>query len=374
MTVRKAGIFAALVALAGVGCAPEPGPVRYHAPDAIPQRLSEWQLFELRGNRLVPHEETVRYELNTPLFSDYALKLRTLWMPAGTAATYDEAREFDFPAGTILTKTFHYAVAERDGAFRRIDAEAMPGDDGGLDLDAHRLVETRLLVRHDDGWHAYPYVWNEAGDEAFLSIAGAAFEFRFASGESFPYLVPDANQCAACHTPDFRDKALRPLGLKAHQLNRTIDYTSGSSNQLAYWKQTGRLAGFDIDADAAPQSARWHDPGDATLDELVRAYLDANCAHCHNPHGPADTSALSLTIDAAVDRRFGICKPPVAVGRGSGDRPYDIYPGRPELSITLFRMQDTDPAIMMPELGRTTVHVEAVAMLREWIAALPGGC
>ena len=82
-----------------------------------------------------------------------------------------------------------------------------------------------------------------------------------------------------------------------------------------------------------------------------------------------EASAASL-----LDRHFGICKPPVAVGRGSGDRPYDIYPGRPELSILVYRMEHSDPAIAMPELGRGVVHAEGVAVIRDWIAAMNGDC
>ncbi|MBT8428949.1 MAG: hypothetical protein KJN79_03460, partial [Gammaproteobacteria bacterium] len=62
------------------------------------------------------------------------------------------------------------------------------------------------------------------------------------------------------------------------------------------------------------------------------------------------------------------------VGRGSGDRPYDIYPGRPDKSILLYRMQHSDPAIAMPELGRAAVHEEAVALIRDWIAGMEGDC
>jgi len=40
----------------------------------------------------------------------------------------------------------------------------------------------------------------------------------------------------------------------------------------------------------------------------------------------------------------------------------------------LYRMQQTDPAIAMPELGRSTVHAEGVALIHDWIAAMPGSC
>ena len=75
-----------------------------------------------------------------------------------------------------------------------------------------------------------------------------------------------------------------------------------------------------------------------------------------------------------MNRAFGVCKPPVAVGRGSGNRPYDIFPGKPEQSILLYRMEHDDPAIMMPELGRAVAHDEAVQLIRVWIANLPGDC
>jgi hypothetical protein len=141
--------------------------------------------------------------------------------------------------------------------------------------------------------------------------------------------------------------------------------------QLSHWADSGILDGVPA---SPPVGVRWAAPGDATLAERAAAYLDANCAHCHNARGPADTSGLDLAIGAPVDRRYGVCKPPVAVGRGSGDRPYDIYPGRPDDSILLFRMEHTDPAIAMPELGRSTVHREGVLLIRDWIAALRGDC
>jgi hypothetical protein len=37
-------------------------------------------------------------------------------------------------------------------------------------------------------------------------------------------------------------------------------------------------------------------------------------------------------------------------------------------------MQQTDPAIAMPELGRSTVHEEAIELIVEWIKSLPGEC
>ena len=363
-----------LALLTITGCSQDRRQVTLHPVDEFPQRLSEWHVLIVDGNRLRLNNAVIPYDLNMPLFSDYALKLRTVWMPEGEGAVYREDREFDFPVGTILSKTFHYRSAD-SGGLQKLDGEARLASDGSLNLDEHRMVETRLLVHYEDGWRGLPYVWNEQQTEAFLEIAGSQFEYRFAGNagqeESFIYIVPDMNQCAACHAPDHSSKKIRPLGLKAYQLNREFAYVDGTRGQLDYWSASGRLTEV---ATVPPQIARWTKRGEESLDELARAYLDVNCGHCHNPLGAADTSALNLNLDAQVDRSFGICKPPVAVGRGSGNRPYDIYPGKPDESILLYRMEHDDPAIMMPELGRALSHEEGVAVIRQWIAALTGDC
>ena len=357
-----------IAALCLVACSPSPDPVTLHPADAVPDRLSDWHVVHADGKRLTMNAGVIPYELNMPLFSDYALKLRTAWMPAGEAATYREDREFDFPVGTILSKTFHYRYGE-DG-LQKLDAEAELDEDGALDLSRHRVVETRLLVHHEAGWKAYPYVWNDQQTEAFLEVAGAEFAFNFGE-QAFTYIVPDMNQCAGCHVPDFTTRAIRPIGPQAHQLNRDYAYADGERNQLDYWSDSGRLQGSNV---PSPRSPRWSNRDREDIDDVARAYLDANCAHCHNPQGPADTSALDLSLTAEMNREYGICKPPVAVGRGSGNRPYDIFPGKPEQSILLYRMQHDDPAIMMPELGRAMSHAEAVDLIADWITGLPGDC
>jgi uncharacterized repeat protein (TIGR03806 family) len=346
--------------------------VVFHDAEAVPERLSDWGLVIADGNRLRLNDGVVPYELNTPLFSDYALKLRTVWLPEGTSAAYDEDRELEFPLGTIISKTFHY---ERLGEFvRQQDRESALNNEGFLDLDDYVLIETRLLVRYKEGWQAFPYVWNSTQDDAVLEIAGDQREIVLAVGDilnPITYIVPDANQCAGCHVTDHTAKELRPIGPKAWQLNRDYSWWRNPESQLENWAANGLLEGFAGDA---PDGVRWSAPGDATVEQRARAYLDANCAHCHNPRGAADTSALHLNIDAPVNRLYGVCKTPVAVGRGSGDRPFDIYPGRPQDSILVFRMQHTDPAIAMPELGRSAIHAEGVKLVSDWIASLNGEC
>jgi hypothetical protein len=115
----------------------------------------------------------------------------------------------------------------------------------------------------------------------------------------------------------------------------------------------------------------WNDPNTGTLAERARAWLEMNCAHCHNPAGPAQQSGLDLRMAQADLTRGGLWKSPVAAGRGSGGRWYDIVPGKPDASILVYRIASTEPGVMMPELGRRLVDEEGLALVREWIASLP---
>lgn len=367
---------ACLLLLAGlVAC--ERTPVTLHAPDQLPESLADWGLMHADGSYLSLHESVHLYALNTPLFSDYALKLRTIWLPEGKQAAFREHGTLDFPVGTIISKTFFYEKAPDFGPNRfavlKTGSAALPESDPGLDLERYVLLETRLLVRYDDGWKAIPYVWNRAQDSAQLAIAGDVIDIEHVTDsttDAFTYLVPDVNQCSGCHVVDHSSKRLQPIGPSAWQLNRNGVAASVAHNQLQAWAAAGWLADLP---EALPAGIDWTDPAHS-LEQRARAYLDSNCAHCHNDKGAADTSALDLTIDAVAGRQSGICKPPVAVGRGSGDRPYDIFPGHPEKSILLYRMQETAPEIAMPELGRSTVHTEAVTLIGEWIASLDEMC
>ena len=106
----------------------------------------------------------------------------------------------------------------------------------------------------------------------------------------------------------------------------------------------------------------------------ARAYLDINCGHCHNPKGPGNTSGLWLDAATQEPLRLGRCKLPIAAGKGTGDFSHDIVPGQPDASILSYRMASKDPSAMMPELGRSVVHVEGVQLIRDWIASMRGTC
>ncbi len=341
-------VWAALIVL-GSGCS---HPVRSHLDEPYPKKLSAWGLFTGKAAQLKPNRGVVPYDLNTPLFSDYAAKYRFVWMPAGTSATYHATEAFEFPIGTIFSKTFAYPDSQHSGKLR--------------------LLETRLLVRGVAGWATLPYVWNSCQTEAVLEVAAdpRVVHWTHASGEkmTIDYVIPNVNQCKECHE---KSKATVPIGPKARNLNKDYEYPEGRENQLAHWARIGYLNGVPT---GAPRTAIWDDPKSGSLEARARSYLDINCGHCHNPEGSANTSGLYLTSSQADLMRLGVCKVPVSAGHGAGDLLFDVVGGRPEESILLRRMDSTTPKVMMPELGRTVVHHEGVELIREWIRSLHGKC
>jgi len=378
MLAAAALIALSISLLAGCG---EAGGVRTFAPDAYPERLSAWGLFEVDSGTLRLADDLEPYDLNTPLFTDYAQKLRAIWMPPGTSAVYSDNETFDFPVGTVIAKTFFYPLAGQSADARGEppgDAGTVlasfdwPGDGASLERATVRLMETRLLVHQADGWDALPYVWH--GDDAYLKIAGdlemVTIELPDGAETEFPYIVPSRNQCASCHATNHSNGAILPIGPKARHLNRA--YLGRSGNQLADWAAAGRLEGLPATPDV-PANADFTNTSAPTA-ERARAYLDTNCGHCHNAHGAADTSGLLLDAGVVSTRHLGLCKPPIAAGGGSGGRAYSIVPGAPDESILIYRVESTDPGNMMPELGRSLVHREGVALLRNWIAGLDGEC
>lgn len=345
-------------------------------------KLSDYNLFaDSADPTRNPNAGGIPYDLSTPLFTDYASKYRFVFIPEGEKATYSEHEAFDFPVGTVLVKTF-----------------AMPADTANRGQN-ETIIETRLLIHRENGWVARPYYWDSEAD-ASLAIAGKSVEnmTTLHNGQTltFTYAVPKASSCTSCHSvvpllqgsDDQRQPIFKPIGPKARYLNKDFDYEGYNRNQLAYWEEQGVLEGLPEslnEVSKAPVFSNAIDPtllSPEALHDAAKAYLDINCAHCHRSEltlpeplyaGPAGSSGLQMEYNRNYEddpTRFGTCKTPVA--GGSPDYPLgDVVPGAADMSYLVFRMSTTDPRHKMPELGRSTVHAEGVALISEWINQLP---
>ncbi len=324
--------------------------VRSYVNEPFPKKLSQWHLFTDSRHGLKPNDRVVPYDLNTPLFSDYASKYRFIWMPPGSSAAYTEDGPFDFPDGTILAKSFAFPV------------DGHPGQE--------KLVETRLLVNTKSGWTPLPYVWNDNQTEATLQLVPDPVPVKWTDARGqhydFNYHVPNTNECRQCHDNSHQ---LKPIGLKARNLNKDFPYESGPENQIKHLTRIGYLRGAPT-LDAVPRVAKWDDPATGSVAQRARAYLDNNCAHCHEPGSSAAYSGVDLRLTQTESDRMGFCKSPASAGN-VGRLLYDIVPGDPAASVLLYRMNSTEPKVMMPQYGRSLIHQEGVALIREWIDSMP---
>lgn len=302
--------------------------------NGMPKKLSDFGFFKDQAG-WQPNKGVELYQLNSPLFTDYAEKYRYIYIPAGKKAVAGGDGVVQFPVGSALIKSFGYEIDGQD-----------------------RLLETRVLLHRADGWIALPYVWNAEQTEATLKVAGKRIPVSFTdpSGNKrdISYAVPNKNQCKECHS---LSGAVVPIGPKMRNLRHdTLDMLL--SNAM-----------LEKTAGDHPPIPDYADDG-MPLESRARAYLDINCAHCHNREGSASNSGLFLTYEEEALVHLGVGKRPVAAGRGSGGFEFAIAPGEPDQSIMMHRLKSLEPGVAMPEVGRSLVHEEGAALLSEWIAAM----
>lgn len=358
-SVLVLGLFAAL------GCSSKEPPPRPNLAGPLPyESLSEYAFFvgDLRNQE--PTTGVYEFEPNAVLWSDHADKRRFVVMPDETAAAslpLDDAcgdAPWDWPVRSILIKSFAFRADFRDPA------------------SPSTLVETRLLIREADDWTGHVYRWNDHQDEATRLIAGDEVPLTYVDDLGVTvnetYIVPDTNACKKCH--ELLDDKTRPLGGITAQLNRTVSRDGEVRNQLEW------LAGANVLRLAGAQPAglsAWAQPfGSAPVDERARAYLGANCSHCHRPDGgKGGSTGLDLRPCQMDPAKAGACKSPVAAGSGAGGLAFDIVPGSPDESILVFRMSSTDPDIKMPELPNRVVDRQGLQLIEQWISGMqPPGC
>jgi uncharacterized repeat protein (TIGR03806 family) len=306
--------------------------------------LSQYGFFKGDGHTQEPVAGVVPFEVNSPLFADFAAKHRFIVLPPGGKITYNAGQAWTFPEGTFIVKTFYYA---------------------------DRLIETRVLIKQASGWLPTTYLWNDAQTEAMLQLIGSRVRVTvvddLGASSSLEYRDPNQNQCYGCHGSP---SATNVLGLKTRQLNRTFDYGSGPENQIDHMIGLGMFDG----AVGGPETrSALDDPygTGGTVETRARAWLDANCAHCHNPAGAAGSTNLYLNVGTTNPLDFGVCRTPNAAGAGAGGRRFVIVPGKPDESIMTFRIASTEPGIKMPEMPIQLVDHRGVDLITAWIASLP---
>jgi uncharacterized repeat protein (TIGR03806 family) len=319
-------------------------------------KLSDYKFFEGEMKDQIPSLNVIAYEPASSLFTDYASKKRFIWMPNGVAATYvADNKIMDFPVGTVLIKTFYYTTIQPE--------------------NTTKIIETRLMIRKEDGWKFYEYVWNDEQTDAnllatpdFANGSSQTITFAKPSGEivTTDYRIPSDAECFACHKIN---EVATPIGVKPQNLNHNHTYGNSNKNILQKLVEQGYLQSFPSNIVSAVD---YHDTT-KPIDLRLRSYLDINCAHCHQDDARCYYRPIRLPFSQSdIDSNIGICL--------QADEPISaslqriITPGNFNKSVMHYRMSINDESERMPLLGRTIVHDEGVALLKEYILSLTQSC
>ena len=318
---------------------------------AVPYaKLSDYHFFEGAIKNQEPTVGVLPYQPASELFSDYAEKSRFVWMPKNTKATYQSDSDIlNLPIGAALIKSFYYKNVQPN--------------------NSTKILETRVMIHQTNGWIFANYVWDDAQEDAYLQTNGSIVPVTWtASGgqtKSVDYKIPDESKCITCHAANGVNL---PVGIKPQNLNMNYSYVEGSKNQLV------KLIEFGYLENTLPEqitSVVDYNDVSKPLDLRVRSYVDSNCAHCHRDGGNAAFATLRFPFHLTENpENLGIC-----VGTSTPfnniPRGYLVNPGDANGSLLHFAMSTNNSVLMMPRVGRTIVHEEALSLMAEWINSLP---
>lgn len=362
-------LFAVLIAFScssddeGDYVPPDPvSPVTVDLTQVPYPKLSDYKFFEGEMKLLQPSLDVLPYEPSSSLFADYAHKKRFVWMPKNVKGTFvEDGKPLELPVGAALIKNFYYDNVQNVSP-----------------AGSRRLIETRVMIRRADGWLFANYVWNDEQTEAFYDMNGSFTEVVWKDDNNITktanYRIPSMAQCIVCHKSKFWDGTQEiathiPIGIKPQNLNFNYNYGSETKNQLQQWIDKGYLeSGFSFPT--VQNTVVNYDDSTKPLELRARAYFDANCAHCHDEKGHCDYRPMKFRFVNTVDQvNMGVCVDTEDI-QDFPELNKIIAPGNPDVSMLYFRINTVDEAYRMPLHGRTIIHTEGVALIRDWINSL----
>jgi uncharacterized repeat protein (TIGR03806 family) len=300
-----------------------PEQVVYPKPELL-ENLSELNLFKGNLSDLTPTDVVAVYDLQTPLFTDFALKKRFISIPKGETMIYNDEGFPEFPNNTILAKTFYYYIDERNPSLGK------------------KIIETRVLIKKAGIWEIGNYVWNEDQTDAIRDEAEHTILISWINnnGDSntFNYVIPDYQSCVMCHNIS----GVRvPIGPKIRNMN--------VGNKLQEFIDMGILSGIS-DVSTIEKLPNWKDVT-YSQEERSRAYLDVNCAHCHQPNGYYSQN-FNNDFEFRYETRFS-----------------DTHILEKRDAI-ITRMHSNIQGYKMPYIGTTLTNIEAVNLIEDYLNSL----
>ncbi len=348
----------------------EPNPAAGEVAD-FPRKLSQTGLFASAKDH-APAPGVIPYDVNAPQWIDGAQADRFLALPGDAKIQFDgitypqpapgAPHGWKFPNGTVLCET--------------ISIEMEPGNPA-----SRRRLETRVLHFEqlagdndfgDQFWRGYTYLWNDDQTDAVLLEDPQGHDRAFKikdptapGGErQQTWHFPSRAECTGCHTM----AAKYVLGVNTLQMNKDHDYGAFVDNQLRAFEHAGL---FTVSLPARPQELpRLVDYRDESLaqEPRARAYLHANCSHCHRKWGGGNAEFLLLGNITRED--MGIVGVRPQHGNFFIPGAEIVAPGAPQQSVLFYRMATLGPG-HMPRLGSSLMDEAGLNLIYDWIAQLP---
>ncbi len=288
----------------------------------------------------------VAYDLNTPFWSDHAIKSRWFSVPnTNLTITFNADGNWSYPTGTVWIKHFELEITNGVPASRR-------------------RLETRLVIANPNGGYGITYRWTTPPTNALLVAEGGQNEIitnytsqgAIAGTQTWRY--PGRIECLVCHN----SAGGFALGFNTAQLNRDANYNGTGTNQIEALSRAGYFSTTVSNRYLLRTLA--HATNAAVSREYrVRSYLAANCVSCHQP-----AAAAQSLWDARITTpgsQNGVINGPLINNLGDPANRV-VVPGDLARSALFQRVANLGNS-HMPPLGTTVIDTQAVALLAAWI-------
>ncbi len=321
----------------------------------FPRRLSETGLFASVADHTLA-EGVVPYTVNAPQWIDKAVKQRFVGLSGDSQITFvgssGNASSWGFEDGTVAAET--------------ISIDRVAGDPA-----SQRRIETRILVKQQNHWLGYSYLWNdEQTDATLVDAAGRDLTLSIADPQApggerqQTWHIPSRNECMVCHSR----AAAFVLGLRTVQMNKTHDYGGIEDNQLRAFDHAGI---FNKPLEKPPGEYKaLPNPYDqsADINARARAYLHVNCSVCHVNSGGGN-SKMVLTHGTSIDDTKLVNEKPLHGDFGLANA-HLVTPGDPFASVLYYRLSKLGRG-RMPLVSSNVTDTLALDLMYDWIVQLP---
>jgi glucose/arabinose dehydrogenase len=314
----------------------------------IPATLAEAGVFSDMAS-LTPNAGILAYDVNTPYWTDNAIKSRWFCLPdVATKMTLRTNQPWSFPVGAVWVQ--HFETEMTNGV-----------------PESSRRLETRILVRDvaaANSAYGLTYRWTSATNADLVAETGLEESLAINDGgiiRTQTWQYPSRSDCVTCHNA----ASGRALGFNTPQLNRNHNYGGIIDNQIRALNNVGYFA---TSVSNIHSLIRMADLGDESYSAEYRArsYLMANCAHCHYPSSPLALGNYNARIYVSLGSA-GIINGTLVNNLGNAANRV-VRPGLLANSVMYTRIASTDPAIRMPAIGSLIPDQQALGVFERWIA------